>query len=425
MDCPVRAGRAVAGRHRGIRRAALGLEAETEAQRIAAYLLAARAEQTETTAAPPTAEPDWQQVDLRTLESGRPRSVGVEQVALWVMDRLRLDELLADTGLNGLQRSIAKGLVIARMAHTGNVVAAHRWLTRRTGLGELIGQDFEVFDLARIERTAQRLLAGERSLQRGLFERISGVSGLEPVRPVVELREAPGHERSAVPDPSILLATVFAGSGFIRHARAFRIRRLEPAVLRGMLERLDGSETAGLVLKPSLAAPSLLAWLRETGRAYCVVADGLQAVECLEWNPEAESDPGWLVPRVADLIERNALLQTLGAGSAGRPASTGAGAFRWIRVERLLTVLAFQLVQVIHQALSRCGITDTWDVLRDDLGNQQRLTTRVVRADGSSVHIRHATPPEPAQQRIVAALAVDPFPGGRQATVQATPGRRS
>jgi len=64
----------------------LSQEAETEAQRIVAFLVAARAATSPQPEPPVDAGPDWQTVDIKSFEQIRPRSVGVEQVALWTMD---------------------------------------------------------------------------------------------------------------------------------------------------------------------------------------------------------------------------------------------------------------------------------------------------------------------------------------------------
>ena len=59
---------------------------ESHAQRITAQLLAR--ERVGTTSCPTSQGRDLQLVDVDSLELVRPRSVGVEHVALWAMDQL-------------------------------------------------------------------------------------------------------------------------------------------------------------------------------------------------------------------------------------------------------------------------------------------------------------------------------------------------
>ena len=72
---------------------------ETHAQRIAAQLLArARVGSASRT----RGTPDVQSIEVNSLTLLRPRSVGVEQVALWALDQLGLRDLLKTLGARPL-----------------------------------------------------------------------------------------------------------------------------------------------------------------------------------------------------------------------------------------------------------------------------------------------------------------------------------
>ena len=77
-----------------------------------------------------------------------------------------------------------------------------------------------------------------------------------------------------------------------------------------------------------------------------------------------------------------------------------------------ITVLAYQLVQVIRRRLREQGEHSSWHTLRSILGGQQRVTCTFGRADGSTLHVRKATRAEPDQRAIYDALGVDHEPGG-------------
>jgi hypothetical protein len=77
-----------------------------------------------------------------------------------------------------------------------------------------------------------------------------------------------------------------------------------------------------------------------------------------------------------------------------------------------ITVLAYQLVQVIRRHLHEKGIHDRWSTLRDTLVGQCRVTATFRRADGRVLHVRKNTRAEPEQQMIYQALGLDPNPGG-------------
>ena len=71
---------------------------------------------------------------MDSLQLVRPRTVGVEHVALWAM---------AQVGLNSRQQAAAMGSIIGRLAAPGSERATHRWLRDTSALGDLLAVDFE------------------------------------------------------------------------------------------------------------------------------------------------------------------------------------------------------------------------------------------------------------------------------------------
>ena len=82
-----------------------------------------------------------------------------------------------------------------------------------------------------------------------------------------------------------------------------------------------------------------------------------------------------------------------------------------------LTVIAYQLVQVIRARLREHREHASWTSLRRILNGQQRVTTTFRRPDGRTLHVRTATQPEPEQRAIYDALGIDPNPAGVRKTL--------
>jgi hypothetical protein len=82
-----------------------------------------------------------------------------------------------------------------------------------------------------------------------------------------------------------------------------------------------------------------------------------------------------------------------------------------------ISVLAYYAVHTLRQHLKAEGIGDSWETLRNTLSSQVRITATLQRRDGRTVHVRKASRPEPAQQRIHAALKLPANPGGTQQTL--------
>jgi transposase len=88
-----------------------------------------------------------------------------------------------------------------------------------------------------------------------------------------------------------------------------------------------------------------------------------------------------------------------------------------------ITVLAYQLVQVIRRKLEAAGETmspgssptaGSWTRLREILSVQRRVTVTFQQRDGHTMHVRKATVAEPALRRIYETLGINASPGGVQ-----------
>ena len=77
-----------------------------------------------------------------------------------------------------------------------------------------------------------------------------------------------------------------------------------------------------------------------------------------------------------------------------------------------ITVIAYQLVQVLRTRLRHTGEHASWTTLRRILEGQQRITATFRRDDGRTLHVRKATRAEPPQQAIYEALDIGATPGG-------------
>ena len=82
-----------------------------------------------------------------------------------------------------------------------------------------------------------------------------------------------------------------------------------------------------------------------------------------------------------------------------------------------ISVIAYQLVQVIRRRLREAGEHASWNTIRRTLEGQQRITATLRRADGRTLHVRKATRAEPPQQAIYDALGIDPAPGATTKTI--------
>ena len=517
---------------------------EREAQRIAMQLVS-RAPAVEGGGG------DVQAVDVDSLELVRPRSVGVEQVGLWAMEQVGLEELLEGLGFNGRQRAVALALIIGRMAQPGSERATWRWLCDRSGLGELLEVDFESLSLMRLYRVSDVLMVHREAIQSHLFERVTELFGLGHTVTLYDLtntffegeaqgqpKARRGHSKEKRSDcPLLTLGLVLDGSGFVRRSEVFAGNANEDKTLAPMLAALQAPPDALVVMDAGIATEKNIAWLRDQGYRYLVVSrqrtrlfdpELATAIETrshqrvhlhrvvdedqdevrLYCYSEARAKKeegisrrfaerfegalrklheGLSRPRtrksLAHVWQRIGRIQEQSRGAAQHyqvdvaadPQSGKATAVTWERQplpgtmlthpgvyclrtnlsdwdqqtlwrtytmltdleavfrslkselglrpifhrkqnrsdgHLFITVLAYQLVQIIRRRLAGFGETASWTTLRRILQGQHRVTATFRRKDGRTLHVRKATRAEPLQLEIYNALGLDPAPGG-------------
>ena len=525
---------------------------EREAQRIAAQLVA-RGAPGDGTVAGPT---DVQRVNVDSLRLVRPRSVGVEQVGLWALEQLGLPALLADVGVNGALRAAAAGALVGRLAQPASERATHRWLQARSGLGELLGVDFETVSAMQLYRASDALVKHREAVEAHLFDRALGLFDLQPTVTLYDLTntyfegeasEQPqaqrGHSKEKRSDcPLLTLGLMLDASGFVRRSQLFAGNVREHRTLAGMLKALRAPAGALVVMDRGVATDACITWLREHGYRYLVVsrerhrqfdADAAVSVrtqsnQTVHLHKVVSTDPDEVrlycyseerAQKERGIVERfatrfEAALTQLNDGLA-RPRAHKRLAQVWQRIGRLkakhsrvaahyqiavtadeagkkavavtwtrrpqdgsmathpgvyclrssetdwdedalwrtyttltdveavfrslkselglrpiyhhkprradghlfLTIIAYQLVQVIRTRLCAHGEHASWSTLRRILEGQQRVTATFRRPDGRTLHVRTTTQAEPEQQAIYDALGVDPQPGRVRKTI--------
>lgn len=345
---------------------------EREAQRLFARLLARQG------VAPPLAGRtdggDVQAVDVDSLELSRPRSVGVESVALWAMAEVNFVALLQDLGLSGPQRALIVGAVVGRMAAPGSERATHRWLGERSGLGELLEVDFETLPLAPFYRAADLLMRHRTVIEQTIFTRVSDLFGLDWTVTLYDLtntffegaalgnpKAQRGHSKEQRSDcPLVTLGLVLDGSGFVRRSQTFGGAVTEGTTLDGMLQGLGAPRGALVVMDAGIATADNLLWLRTQGYRYLVVSrerqrqfDAAAATSLTTASGEALA-----IQRVVDTDAEEARLYCFSECRAGKEQG----------ISERFTQRFEAALQALHDGLARPRTTKTIDKLWERIG---------------------------------------------------------
>ena len=274
---------------------------EDAAQRYAALIIQAR-NRSDGIDGDSTSSSDYRNVDINTLEFMRPRSIGAEHVAYEALRQLQLDKKLQELGLNKHQLCTAIGTVIGRMIEPGSELSTHYWLQHHTGLGELIGYNYESMKLTRIYQVSDILLKHKKELEQHLYERQRSIFQFEETITLYDLTNtyfegsgkyndlaAHGHSKEKRSDcPLVTLGLVLDSSGFPIRSEVFAGNASEPQTLAEMIEGLKRSpfgqaENTGsqqlfkqgkptIVMDAGIATEDNINWLKKKQYHYLVVS---------------------------------------------------------------------------------------------------------------------------------------------------------
>lgn len=261
---------------------------EKAAQQYAARLVARsplQAESESTNTNNPLATADFQEVDINSLESLHPRSVGVEHAALHAMSELGFIEKLEEFGLNGKQRAFIIGNIIGRMANPRSENSTHRWLQASSALGELLDIDFQNMPPMRLYRASDMLMRHKEAIEQYLFQRASEILGFGETVTLYDLtntyfegeaesnpKAKRGHSKEKRSDcPLVTLGLVVDGSGFVRRSQTFEGNVSEGKTLEKMLTELKAKKGALIVMDCGIATDKNIEWLKENKYRYLVV----------------------------------------------------------------------------------------------------------------------------------------------------------
>ena len=260
-------------------------EVENHAQRIVAQLISRQAETSPDADDTPSTS-DWHSVDVDSLQLVRPRTVGVEHVALWAMEQVGLPALLAQLGLNSRQQAAAMGSIIGRLAAPGSERATHRWLRDTSALGDLLAVDFENYSIMQLYRASDALMAHREAIEEHLFGAAMTLFELQPTVTLYDLtntyfegdagsqeKAQRGHSKEKRSDcPLLTLGLMLDASGFVRRSQVFAGNVSEPHTLAEMLSALQAPKGALVVMDRGIATQDNITWLAAQGYRYLVVS---------------------------------------------------------------------------------------------------------------------------------------------------------
>jgi len=228
----------------------------------------------------------YETVDIDSLECHRPRKVGVEQLALHALEQLDLTNKLKSCGFSQPQIAGALGVIIGRLSSPSSERATYQWLQKESGLGELIGFDYEKMGVDRLYQVSDLLWKNKESIEAHLFEQEKNLFSLDETVTLYDLTNTffegrmldaeqakRGFSKEKRSDcPLVTLGLVLDSSGFPQRSQHFAGNVGESSTLEEMLIALKIKPNSTVVMDAGIATEDNIKWLNENNYNYLVVS---------------------------------------------------------------------------------------------------------------------------------------------------------
>jgi transposase len=237
--------------------------------------------------------PDYETIDINSVEDEEARTVGAEYVVYKTIKELEIDRKLRELGLNRHQVAASLGVIAGRMIAPGSERWTHYWLQNVSALDELIGVDFSNLSLDCVYKVSDRLLKHKDALEEHLCSTEGQLFALEEKIILYDLtntffegtgkynpKARYGRSKEKRSDcPLVTLGLVLDMHGFPKKSRIFEGNVSEPKTLDTMIRGLAGGEVSEdsmikptIVLDAGIASEENVLWLKGKRYPYIVVS---------------------------------------------------------------------------------------------------------------------------------------------------------
>jgi transposase len=233
--------------------------------------------------------PDYQTVDVNSVENEQARTIGAEHVVYHIIQELELDRKLAELKFNKPHLEAAIGVIAARLINPTSERATHIWLKDISGIDELMDTDFSKLSQDRVYKVSDMLLKKKEVIEEHLSLKERNLFNLEEKIILCDLTntffEGSGkHNKKAHlgrskekrnDSPLVTLGLVLDADGFPKRSNVFNGNVSEPKTLENMIKGLCAYKPLikpTIVLDAGIATEANIKWLKGNQYAYLVAS---------------------------------------------------------------------------------------------------------------------------------------------------------
>ena len=234
---------------------------------------------------------DFQTVDVNSIETELPRSLGPEYLCYSVWKELQMSEFLEKQGISAKVTPVLVALVIGRLIDPGSERYTKEWADKRSALYELTGAPLRS-SLNSYYRAGDMLYGLKKELEEHLGNTERELFSLSEKLFFFDLTnsyfegEVAGNPKAAFGRSKekrsdcklVTLGLIVDEAGFAKHSELFPGNQHETETLAGMVRSLEkhlepGSDRT-IVIDAGIATEENLKWLREKHYHYVAVNRG-------------------------------------------------------------------------------------------------------------------------------------------------------
>lgn len=205
--------------------------------------------------------PDYQTVDVNSVENEEARTIGAEHVVYHAVKELELDRKLAELGFNKPHLETAIGVIAGKLINPTSERKTHIWLQDMSGIDELMDADFSMLSQDRVYKVSDMLLKQKKAIEEHLSFKERSLFNLEEKIILYDLTNTFfegsgkynkkahfGRSKEKRTDcPLVTLGLVLDADGFPKRSNVFDGNVSEPKTLTTMINDLS---TENPLIKP-------------------------------------------------------------------------------------------------------------------------------------------------------------------------------
>jgi len=233
--------------------------------------------------------PDYQTVDVNSVENEQARTIGAEHVVYHTIKELELDTKLAELKFNKPHLEAAIGVIAARLINPSSERKTHLWLKDISGIDELMDTDFSMLSQDRVYKVSDMLLKNKEAIEEHLSLKERNLFNLEEKIILYDLTntffEGSGKYNKKAhfgrskekrnDSPLVTLGLVLDADGFPKRSNVFDGNVSEPKTLENMIKDLSAYKPLvkpTIVLDAGIATEANIKWLKGNNYSYLVVS---------------------------------------------------------------------------------------------------------------------------------------------------------